>query len=82
MKIKNAQATIEFTLIFVIIIALLASLFTMWKWSTDSIVSRQKWYNANRVEAGYGPNTEKESYPIKPPSVNSLTDRDMNYPED
>ena len=49
---NNAQATLEFTLAFVIIIALSLSLFIMWKWSTDNIVKRQKWYNSSRVAAG------------------------------
>ena len=51
MKAK-AQATLEFTMIFVIIVALLLALVTAWKWSTDNIVKRQKWYSGSRVESG------------------------------
>jgi len=50
--IKKAQVTLEFTLIFVIIVALLSGLLTFWKWSSDNIVKRQVRYNATRVQAG------------------------------
>jgi hypothetical protein len=50
--IKRAQATLEFTLVSVIIIALLVSLVGLWKWSSDNIVRRQVKYNDSRVEAG------------------------------
>ena len=50
--IKRAQVTLEFTLIFVIMIALLAGLLSLWKWSSDNIIKRQVSYNSSRVAAG------------------------------
>ena len=50
--INKAQATLEFTLIFVIMAALLMGLLGLWKWSSDSIIQRQLRYNATRLEAG------------------------------
>jgi len=49
---KSAQVTMEFTLVFVIMVALLAGLLTLWKWSSDSIVRRQVLYNQTRLTAG------------------------------
>ena len=77
---RNGQSTLEFTLIFVIIIALLCSLFVMWKWSTDNIVKRQHWYNTTRREAGTlaspGESKDKIQDVVKP-----LTDTNMVYSE-
>lgn len=50
--IRKAQITLEFTLIFVIIIVLISGLFTFWKWSSDNIVKRQVRYNRTRLQAG------------------------------
>lgn len=49
---KKAQATLEFTVAFVIITALLLGMLSLWKWSSDRIVKRQLEYNSTRVEAG------------------------------
>lgn len=49
---KKAQATLEFTLIFVIMVMLLLGLLGLWKWSSDNIVSRQQNFNASRLQAG------------------------------
>jgi len=49
---KKAQATLEFTVVFVIMVTLLMGLLTLWKWSSDNIVNRQKKYNETRVGAG------------------------------
>ncbi|MFA5311072.1 MAG: hypothetical protein WC355_02030 [Candidatus Omnitrophota bacterium] len=49
---RKAQATLEFTLIFVIIAVLIFGLLTFWKWSSDNIVKRQVRYNQTRVQAG------------------------------
>ena len=49
---NKAQATLEFTLIFVIIVALLMGLLTLWKWSSDNIIKRQRNYNSSRLTAG------------------------------
>jgi hypothetical protein len=74
---RKAQATLEFTLIFVIIIALLSSIFVMWKWSTDNIVKRQKLYNSQRDMAG----STTPGEPAVQETVEPLTDEDMVYPE-
>lgn len=49
---NKAQATLEFTLIFVVMVALLFGLLGLWKWSSDNIIRRQIEYNAGRVSAG------------------------------
>jgi len=79
---RRAQATLEFTLAFVIIVALIASLFIMWKWSTDNIVKRQKWYSGSRVQAGsIAPTASLKEMPVVPPTAKKLEDSDMVYPE-
>lgn len=50
---KKAQATLEFTLIFIVSTALLLGLLGLWKWSSDNIVKRQLDYNAQREKAGH-----------------------------
>lgn len=49
---STGQATLEFTLIFVIMAALLMGLLGLWKWSSDNIIKRQVDYNEHRVAAG------------------------------
>ena len=49
---NKAQATLEFALVFVIIVALLMGLLGLWKWSSDNIVKHQLLYNTTRVGAG------------------------------
>ena len=80
---RRAQATLEFTLAFVIIIALSLSLFIMWKWSTDNIVKRQKWYHNTRVQSGSISSTAANLSEINPvpPAVQTLNDSNMAYPE-
>ena len=78
MKIK-AQATLEFTLIFVIIVAVLLTLFVMWKWSTDNIVKRQKWYNNSRKAAGSI--LPGDSTATAQPTVPALSISNTLYPE-
>ncbi|MBU0547992.1 MAG: hypothetical protein KJ710_01105 [Candidatus Omnitrophica bacterium] len=51
----KAQATLESTLFFIIIAALSLGLISLWKGSSDTIVSRQKDFNASRVAAGSVP---------------------------
>ena len=51
---KKAQATLEFTVIFVIMVTLLMGLLALWKWSSDNIVQRQQSYNTTRLQAGSG----------------------------
>ena len=48
----KGQATLEFTVIFVIMVVLLAGLFNLWKWSSDNIIKRQVFYNDTRVRYG------------------------------
>ncbi|PIS34256.1 MAG: hypothetical protein COT38_01050 [Candidatus Omnitrophica bacterium CG08_land_8_20_14_0_20_41_16] len=60
----KAQATLEFTLIFVIMVALLAGLLGLWKWSSDNIIRRQLNYNATRVAEG---STPSSSAPLQLP---------------
>jgi len=50
--ISRAQATLEFTLVFIIAVALLMGLIGLWKWSSDNIVKRQLKYNQTRLQAG------------------------------
>ncbi|MDD5129218.1 MAG: pilus assembly protein [Candidatus Omnitrophica bacterium] len=49
---KKAQATLEFTVVFVIMVFLLMGMISLWKWSSDNMVKRQIDYNASRKEAG------------------------------
>jgi hypothetical protein len=77
---RRAQATLEFTLAFVIIVALSLSLFIMWKWSTDNIVKRQRWYYQTRVEAG-STATPGTPDPANSFTVQKLTDNNIAYPE-
>jgi hypothetical protein len=49
---KEAQATLEFTLIFVIMTALIAGLLNLWVWSESQIGARQGSYEGSRVQAG------------------------------
>lgn len=53
----RGQATLEFTLVFIIATALLLGLLGLWKWSSDNIISRQIEYNktAERVNRGTRP---------------------------
>ena len=51
MRIK-AQAILEFTVIFVIMAALVMGLLHLWQWSSSNIVMRQKRYNSTRLQAG------------------------------
>ncbi|MCK9432772.1 MAG: hypothetical protein PHS12_05765 [Candidatus Omnitrophica bacterium] len=49
---KKAQATLEFTLVFVIMVALIAGLLNLWAWSEGQIWARQGSYEGTRVAAG------------------------------
>lgn len=51
MRIK-AQAALEFTVTFVIMMILLFGLLSLWKKWTDRIIDRQIAYNQGRVGAG------------------------------
>lgn len=49
---SRAQATLEFTVTFVIMMVLLFGLLSLWKKWTDRIIDRQRLYNEGRVGAG------------------------------
>lgn len=49
---NKAQATLEFTVTFVIMILLLFGLLAIWKKWADKIIERQYNYGKNRVENG------------------------------
>jgi len=54
---NKGQATLEFALVFVVIVVLLLGMISTWKPASDSIVRRQIGYNNSRVSAGTGPPT-------------------------
>jgi hypothetical protein len=69
--INKAQATLEFTVVFVIMIALLIGMISLWLWSSSRIVSRQIDYNAMRVKGGQRSlKPEVVTDPIYPPGGN------------
>ena len=54
-KMHKAQATLEFTLFFIILAGLSLGLIALWKSSSDKIIRRQVAYNASRVQQGSTP---------------------------
>jgi hypothetical protein len=50
--IRKAQATLEFTLVFIISAVLIMGLLRLWRWSHNNISLRQSAYEGSRVEAG------------------------------
>ncbi|MFA5092501.1 MAG: hypothetical protein WC543_00955 [Candidatus Omnitrophota bacterium] len=61
---NKAQATLEFTVVFIIMVALLIGMVKLWKMSSDRIISRQVEYNASRLKAG-----EKDATLVAPLKV-------------
>jgi len=49
---KKAQATLEFSLILIIAIALIAGFLAIARWATQRIEPRQAQYEADRLSAG------------------------------
>jgi len=49
---NKAQATLEFTVVFAIMVFLLLGMLSLWKWSSDKIVNRQVRYNSERLKSG------------------------------
>lgn len=49
---NRAQATLEFTVTFAIMVMLLFSLLSIWKKWCDKIIDRQREYSQDRVEDG------------------------------
>ncbi|MCX5706984.1 MAG: hypothetical protein NTW13_04950 [Candidatus Omnitrophica bacterium] len=74
---KKAQATLEFTVIFVIIIMLLFGLLGLWKWSADNIVRRQMWYKGSRVPAGSGSADSRVTPP--PEVISNIADSEIIF---
>ena len=72
---QKSQATLEFTLIFVIIVMLLFGLLSLWKWSVNNIVYRQKAYNSSRTQAG----SSTPGQPEKPYSPNAITNNQVDW---
>jgi hypothetical protein len=50
--IKKAQATLEFSLVLIIIVALIAGLVSIAAWSRSHLIKRQAEFDATRVAAG------------------------------
>jgi len=74
---EKAQVTLEFTMIFVIVIMLLFGLLSLWKWSADNIVKRQMAYNSTRTQAGSNFSNDL----IKPYSAPEITNNQVDYLE-
>lgn len=49
---NKAQATLEFTVMFAIMVVLLFGLLALWKKWCDKIIDRQHEYSQDRVESG------------------------------
>ena len=70
---EKAQATLEFTLVFIIAVALIAGLLNMWVWSKNQIWARQGAYEGSRVAAGTNATAgEPSGYGASP-----LSDKDI-----
>jgi hypothetical protein len=63
--INKAQATLEFTVVFVIMIFLLMGMLRLWKWSSDRLVQRQQIYESQRLEKG----TRNSTWPEVAPEI-------------
>ncbi len=61
---QRAQATLEFSLIFIISVILLAGLIGFWKWSSNNIIKRQHFYNRDRTSPLIGGQIPKEDSSI------------------
>jgi hypothetical protein len=70
----TGQATLEFTLMFVIMVALIFGLLGMWKWSVTNIVKRQEAYNSSRLAAGSS--SPGVSYGYSAPAI---SDSELNF---
>jgi Tfp pilus assembly protein PilX len=65
---KQGQATLEFTLVFIVVVALIMGLLTLWGWSKNNISSRQSAFEGTRVQAG---TKESAGVPEVPFNANS-----------
>ncbi|MDD3345817.1 MAG: hypothetical protein PHO34_05285 [Candidatus Omnitrophica bacterium] len=73
---KKAQATLEFTLIFIIAVALIAGLLNLWSWSKDQIWARQGSYEDTRVQAG---SRDSAGEPAVPYGASEITDDQIYF---
>lgn len=69
--IKKAQATLEFALAFIIMVALIAGLLNLWSWSKNNIGARQAAYEDSRVQAG---SKDSPGEPATPYEASPITD--------
>ncbi|MDD5130706.1 MAG: pilus assembly protein [Candidatus Omnitrophica bacterium] len=68
---KKAQATLEFTLAFIVMVALIAGLLNLWSWSNGHIGARQGAYEGSRVGAG---SKDSPGEPAVPYGAGQITD--------
>ena len=69
--IKKAQATLEFALIFIIMVALIAGLLNLWSWSKNNIPARRDAFEGSRVGAG---SKSSPGEPATPFAAGQITD--------
>lgn len=65
-RIKTGQVTLELALIFICLVLLLFGSLKIFFWANDRFVSRQKGYEATRVDAGSsdpGAEVDESAYP-------------------
>jgi len=49
---KKAQAILEFSMVFILVAALILGLLGLWAWSKDNIPARQDAFEDTRIKAG------------------------------
>ncbi|MCX5693765.1 MAG: hypothetical protein NT014_01325 [Candidatus Omnitrophica bacterium] len=69
--IRKGQATLEFTLAFIIMVALIAGLLNLWSWSNSQIGGRQGSFEGSRVAAG---SKDSPGEPAVPYGAGQITD--------
>ncbi|MFA6358480.1 MAG: hypothetical protein WCY09_07485 [Candidatus Omnitrophota bacterium] len=78
---KKAQATLEFTLTFVIMVTLLFGLIKIWKGSSDKIIKAQLDYNSSRKDAGGGAATYDDGGVVEEPDLDwNAVPADLSLP--
>lgn len=65
-KIKG-QATLEMTIVIIIIVLFLGGIINIWAWANTQIVKRQLRYNASRVVAGTSTDVYVLQWPVYAP---------------
>lgn len=79
---RKAQATLEFTLIFIVTAALLAGLIWLWKGSSDNLIKRQLIYNRDRPIVGKQPRLDSSWSGASSTSVMSNLEAQLNALKD